>query len=399
MRRPPLGRKISVVTCYDYSSARAVAASNIDCILVGDSVAMVMHGHATTLSATTAMIALLTAAVARGAPAKFIVADGRSLPMAWPALCAIIWRKRPERNTIARKRQCHESMPAGNATRRGFGAKPRRRSTGLSQRGMWGISGADVYGRWFVGGICNTCWNAVDRHVMQGRGEQPAIIYVSPLAGQKGTLTYRPLGVATQVLAAILGKLGVTKGDRVVLYMPMVPEAAIAMLACARIGAVHSVVFGGFAASELAVNDWHLEHRTKPSCREFFVWVILPKCKKGGSAMKKLLACLVCVLLLAGVTLAPSTASAGVHVYVGGGWGGWGIIRVIITTDTTLAIATTDITRAIATDTTDTGGVTIMDTGVTIMDTGVTIMDTGVTITPPSWTPRHHHGHHGHHHH
>ena len=131
--------------------------------------------------------------------------------------------------------------------------------------------GADVYGRWFVGGICNTCWNAVDRHVMQGRGEQPAIIYVSPLAGQKGTLTYRALQVETQVLAAILGKLGVTKGDRVVLYMPMVPEAAIAMLACARIGAVHSVVFGGFAASELAVNDWHLEHRTKPSCREFFV--------------------------------------------------------------------------------------------------------------------------------
>ena len=69
------GRKISVVTCYDYSSARAVAASNIDCILVGDSVAMVMHGHATTLSATTAMIALHTAAVARGAPSKFIVAD------------------------------------------------------------------------------------------------------------------------------------------------------------------------------------------------------------------------------------------------------------------------------------------------------------------------------------
>jgi ketopantoate hydroxymethyltransferase len=76
------GRKISVVTCYDYSSARAVAASNIDCILVDDSVAMVMHGHATTLSATTAMIALHTAAVARGAPAKFIVAD----------LC-VLWRR------------------------------------------------------------------------------------------------------------------------------------------------------------------------------------------------------------------------------------------------------------------------------------------------------------------
>jgi propionyl-CoA synthetase len=109
-----------------------------------------------------------------------------------------------------------------------------------------------VYGRWFAGGVCNTCWNAVDRHVMQGRGEQAAIIYDSPLAGQKRTITYHRLQVETQVLAAILRNLGVAKGDRVVLYMPMVPEAVIAMLACARIGAVHSVVFGGFAANELA---------------------------------------------------------------------------------------------------------------------------------------------------
>src|SRR6478672_10847807 len=113
-------------------------------------------------------------------------------------------------------------------------------------------SDAGIYGRWFVGGVCNTCWNAVDRHVMQGRGEQPAIIYDSPLAGQKRTLTYPALQVETQVLAAILSNLGVEKGDRVVIYMPMVPEAAIGMLACARIGAVHSVVFGGFAAPELA---------------------------------------------------------------------------------------------------------------------------------------------------
>jgi propionyl-CoA synthetase len=112
--------------------------------------------------------------------------------------------------------------------------------------------GAGVYGRWFVGGVCNTCWNAVDRHVMRGRGEQPAIIYDSPLAGQKRTLSYYRLQVETQVLAAILRNFGVAKGDRVVLYMPMVPEAVIAMLACARIGAVHSVVFGGFAANELA---------------------------------------------------------------------------------------------------------------------------------------------------
>ena len=111
---------------------------------------------------------------------------------------------------------------------------------------------AGVYGRWFPGGVCNTCWNAVDRHVMQGRGEQPAIIYDSPLSGQKRTLTYYRLQVETQVLAAILRNFGVGKGDRVVLYMPMVPEAVVAMLACARIGAVHSVVFGGFAANELA---------------------------------------------------------------------------------------------------------------------------------------------------
>ena len=111
---------------------------------------------------------------------------------------------------------------------------------------------AGIYGRWFVGGVCNTCWNAVDRHVMQGRGEQPAIIYDSPLAGQKRTLTYRALQAETEILAASLRNLGVEKGDRVVLYMPMVPEAVIGMLACARIGAVHSVVFGGFAANELA---------------------------------------------------------------------------------------------------------------------------------------------------
>ena len=111
---------------------------------------------------------------------------------------------------------------------------------------------AGVYGRWFVDGVCNTCWNAVDRHVMSGRGEQVAIIYDSPLAGQKRTLTYHRLQVETQVLAAILRNFGVEKGDRVILYMPMVPEAVIAMLACARIGAVHSVVFGGFAANELA---------------------------------------------------------------------------------------------------------------------------------------------------
>src|SRR5215467_6503759 len=116
---------------------------------------------------------------------------------------------------------------------------------------------AGIYGRWFPGGVSNTCYNAVDRHVNAGRGEQIAVIYDSPLAGAKRTLTYHRLMTETQVLAAMLCDLGVEKGDRVILYMPMVPEALIAMLACARIGAVHSVVFGGFAAAELAtrIND------------------------------------------------------------------------------------------------------------------------------------------------
>src|SRR5215475_3812287 len=111
---------------------------------------------------------------------------------------------------------------------------------------------AGVYGRWFVGGTCNTCWNAVDRHVLGGCADQPAIIYDSPVTGARQTISYVDLQTKTQVLAGILKNFGVQKGDRVVIYMPMVPEAAVAMLACARIGAVHSVVFGGFAAKELA---------------------------------------------------------------------------------------------------------------------------------------------------
>jgi propionyl-CoA synthetase len=110
-----------------------------------------------------------------------------------------------------------------------------------------------VYGRWFVGASCNTCFNAVDRHVARGRGGQNAIIYDSPVTGAKRAITYAELLAEVGALAAILGDFGVAKGDRVILYMPMVPEAVIAMLACARVGAVHSVVFGGFAPAELAV--------------------------------------------------------------------------------------------------------------------------------------------------
>lgn len=106
--------------------------------------------------------------------------------------------------------------------------------------------------RWFAGGELNTCYNCVDRHVNEGRADQLALIYDSPLAGKIRKLTFRELRDATARCAGALHDMGVAKGDTVVIYMPMVAEAAIAMLACARIGAVHSVVFGGFAAPELA---------------------------------------------------------------------------------------------------------------------------------------------------
>src|SRR3984893_13098570 len=111
---------------------------------------------------------------------------------------------------------------------------------------------AGVYGRWFVVATCNTCHNAVDRHVTAGRGNQPALIYDSPLAAVKHTFSYSELLTEVATLAAVLKDLGIGVGDRVILYMPMVPEAVIGMLACARIGAIHSVVFGGFAPKELA---------------------------------------------------------------------------------------------------------------------------------------------------
>jgi len=110
-----------------------------------------------------------------------------------------------------------------------------------------------VYGRWFVGGECNTCFNVVDRHVEEGRADQLALIYDSPITGRQKKFTYAELQSEVQALAAVLRQQGVEKGDRVIIYMPMVPEALFAMLACARLGAVHSVVFGGFAAPELAV--------------------------------------------------------------------------------------------------------------------------------------------------
>ena len=108
------------------------------------------------------------------------------------------------------------------------------------------------YGRWFPGAELNTCFNCIDRHVEAGRGDQQALIWDSPMTGRIETFTYRQLQSRTAKLAGALAALGVARGDRVVIYLPMVPEAAIAMLACARLGAIHSVVFGGFAAAELS---------------------------------------------------------------------------------------------------------------------------------------------------
>ncbi|MFQ6016666.1 MAG: propionyl-CoA synthetase [Kiloniellaceae bacterium] len=134
--------------------------------------------------------------------------------------------------------------------------------------GFWGEAAAEIHWdrkwdkvldesnppfyRWFRGGVLNTCHNALDRHIENGRGEQPALIYDSPVTASIRRFTYTELRDLTARFAGALAGQGIGKGDRVIVYMPMVPEAAIAMLACARLGAIHSVVFGGFAANELA---------------------------------------------------------------------------------------------------------------------------------------------------
>ena len=134
--------------------------------------------------------------------------------------------------------------------------------------GFWGEQAAEIdwvekpkkvfdksqglYGRWFTGGVVNTCYNALDRHVERGRNGQVALIYDSPVTNTKQSFTYGRLHSEVQLLGAMLRDFGIKKGDVIILYMPMVPEAVIGMLACARIGAIHSVVFGGFAPKELA---------------------------------------------------------------------------------------------------------------------------------------------------
>src|SRR5437870_960923 len=107
--------------------------------------------------------------------------------------------------------------------------------------------------RWFAGAEVNTCYNAVDRHVANGHGDRIALIYDSPVTQTIQSFTFSELGISVAKCAGALALLGVSKGDRVIIYMPMIPEAVIAMLATARLGAIHSVVFGGFASHELAV--------------------------------------------------------------------------------------------------------------------------------------------------
>jgi propionyl-CoA synthetase len=154
----------------------------------------------------------------------------------------------------------------------------------LDPSGFWGEIAADVdwykrwdtvldssvkpSARWFPGGELNTCYNTLDRHVMNGRADQAALIHDSAVTGQVVTYTYRELLDKVARFAGVLAGLGVEKGDRVVIYMPMIPQAMIAMLACARIGAVHSVVFGGFASKELAsrIDDCEAKVVVSASC-------------------------------------------------------------------------------------------------------------------------------------
>ena len=113
--------------------------------------------------------------------------------------------------------------------------------------------------KWFVGGKLNMCYNAVDRHIDDGNGNNNAIIWDSPITHSKQTLTYNQVREQASTLARVLINMNVKKGDRVLIYMSMIPEALVAMLACARIGAIHSVVFGGFSAKELGTRIRHCE--------------------------------------------------------------------------------------------------------------------------------------------
>ena len=153
---------------------------------------------------------------------------------------------------IHEKSRYHEVHARSLADPEGFWAEAAREIDWIEPAKKIFDPSLGAYGRWFTGGVVNTCYNALDRHVAGGRADQVALIHDSPLTNSVTKFTYAELLSEVKTLAAIMQDFGVAKGDRVILYMPMVPEAVVAMLACARIGAVHCVVFGGFAAKELA---------------------------------------------------------------------------------------------------------------------------------------------------
>ena len=146
----------------------------------------------------------------------------------------------------------HETYDRWRADPQAFWAEAAREIAWTSEPKRIFDPDAGVYGRWFPDARLNACFNALDRHVEAGRGDRIALYYDSPVTATKRAFTYRELLDETAALGAVLSDLGVEAGDRVLIYMPMIPEAIVAMLASARIGAVHSVVFGGFAAKELA---------------------------------------------------------------------------------------------------------------------------------------------------
>ena len=160
---------------------------------------------------------------------------------------------------IHEKSRYHEVYTRSIADPEGFWADAAREIDWIEPAKKIFDPAIGAYGRWFTGAVVNTCYNALDRHVAGGRADQVALIHDSPLTNTISKFTYAEMLKEVQALGAVMQDFGVTKGDRVILYMPMVPEAVFAMLACARIGAVHSVVFGGFAARELATR-----HRARP---------------------------------------------------------------------------------------------------------------------------------------
>ena len=200
-------------------------------------------------------------------------ASGPAKQKALPTQLAVTRAEAPERKAMLEQALAGTPQEGQRVAEKAAGWATAHARSLADPRRFWGEAAAGIdwirrwdeildesnppFYRWFKGGVLNTCYNALDRHAEKGRGEQAALIYDSPVTNTVRTFSYRQLRDDVACFAGALVAAGVRKGDRVIIYMPMVPEAAIAMLACARIGAVHSVVFGGFAAAELAtrIND------------------------------------------------------------------------------------------------------------------------------------------------